>query len=71
MSIIPERWYQDAYQGMNLSQECGLLFAYEKENIEIDDSSSMILSMRKSITVSKTVPIVKKTIEQRTKYGKL
>ena len=63
ISIISERWYQDVYQGMDLLQDCDLLFAHEKENIEINNSSSIIIPIRKSITIPKTISVVNKTVE--------
>ncbi|CAB5360582.1 unnamed protein product [Rhizophagus irregularis] len=71
-SIIDEieRWYQDAYQGMDLSQENNLVFAYEKETINNTDSDNILL-LRKEITIPKCASILKKAIDKKTKYGRL
>ncbi|EXX58474.1 hypothetical protein GLOIN_2v1765089 [Rhizophagus irregularis DAOM 181602=DAOM 197198] len=68
--MIPERWYQDAYQGMDLSQENNLVFAYEKETINNTDSDNILL-LRKEITIPKCASILKKAIDKKTKYGRL
>ena len=74
ISIIPERWYQDIYQEKNLTQHNSLIFAHDKHEKGFSDNSSsieIILPICKDITVPKTVPIIKKTIDKRIKYGKL
>ncbi|CAB4420879.1 unnamed protein product [Rhizophagus irregularis] len=70
ISMIPERWYQDAYQGMDLSQENNLVFAYEKGTTDNTDSDNILL-LRKEITIPKCAPILKKAIDKKTKYGRL
>ncbi|PKY35732.1 hypothetical protein RhiirB3_504557, partial [Rhizophagus irregularis] len=70
ISMIPERWYQDAYQGMDLSQENNLVFAYEKGTTDNADSDNILL-LRKEITIPKCAPILKKAIDKKTKYGRL
>ena len=72
ISMIPERWYQDIYQGTNLTHENSLIFAHEKGLVEFDTNClETILPSRKNITIPKTGPIVKRAIDKRTKYGKL
>ncbi|GBC41522.2 hypothetical protein GLOIN_2v1764817 [Rhizophagus irregularis DAOM 181602=DAOM 197198] len=71
ISMIPERWYQDSYLGMDLSQENNLVFAYEKETTDNTDSDNILL-LRKEITIPKCAPpILKKAIDKKTKYGML
>ncbi|CAB4489544.1 unnamed protein product [Rhizophagus irregularis] len=71
--IRPERWYQDVYQGKPLTQETGLIFLHENENLENNTNNDLEIRIptRKAITIPKTVPIMKKAIEKRKKYGKL
>ncbi|CAB4485774.1 unnamed protein product [Rhizophagus irregularis] len=71
--IHPERWYQDVYQGKPLTQETGLIFLHENENLENNTNNDLEIRIptRKAITIPKTVPIMKKAIEKRKKYGKL
>ena len=59
--------------GKQLEQETGLIFVYEKENLKDNSNNDleMIIPARKAITIPKTVPIMKKAVEKRTKYGKL
>lgn len=73
ISMIPERWYQDVYQGKPLTQETGLIFLHENENLENNTNNDLEIRIptRKAITIPKTVPIMKKAIEKRKKYGKL
>ncbi|CAB5396326.1 unnamed protein product [Rhizophagus irregularis] len=74
-SIIDEieRWYQDVYQGKPLTQETVLIFLHENENLENNTNNDLEIRIptRKAITIPKTVPIMKKAIEKRKKYGKL
>ncbi|CAG8771942.1 547_t:CDS:1, partial [Funneliformis caledonium] len=42
-----------------------------KDNIENNNNLATILPLRKDIIIPKTVPIMKKSIEKRTRYGKL
>ncbi|CAB5383987.1 unnamed protein product [Rhizophagus irregularis] len=71
--IRPERWYQDVYQGKPLTQETGLIFLHENENLENNTNNDLEIRIPtlKAITIPKTVPIMKKAIEKRKKYGKL
>ncbi|CAB4487905.1 unnamed protein product [Rhizophagus irregularis] len=71
--IRPERWYQDVYQGKPLTQETGLIFLHENENLKNNTNNDLEIRIptRKAITIPKTVPIMKKAIEKRKKYGKL
>lgn len=74
ISMIPERWYQDAFQGKSLEQENTLIFVYGKETLGDNDAnydSEMIIPVRKAITIPMTMPVMKKAVDKRTKYGKI
>ncbi|PKY62133.1 hypothetical protein RhiirA4_488071 [Rhizophagus irregularis] len=58
ISMIPERWYQDVYQGKPLTQETGLIFLHENENLENNTNNDLEIRIPTSI-------------EKRKKYGKL
>ncbi|CAB4419370.1 unnamed protein product [Rhizophagus irregularis] len=84
MALGLEGFIEDSYDTQQITlqsiideigkeDETGLIFLHENENLENNTNNDLEIRVptRKAITIPKTVPIMKKAIEKRKKYGKL